>query len=91
MRKYKSTALILEYLVSRAAKQGVSAPAFATNRLPSARKRRAPEDGLKRFKPGRARPTYSMEQDVWDDEGYEEAGDADWEEDEAADDQDSST
>jgi hypothetical protein len=30
VRKYKPTALILEYLVSRAAKQGVAAPPFAT-------------------------------------------------------------
>jgi hypothetical protein len=72
-----------------------SAPAFATNKSPSVRKRKTPEDGLKRgtkrFRAGRARPTYSMEQDVWDDEGYEEAGDADWDEDETADDQGSST
>ena len=67
-RKYKPTALILEYLVSRAAKQGVAAPTFVTNKSPSAKKRRTPEDGLKRgtkrFKAGRSRPTYSMEQDL---------------------------
>ncbi len=95
VRKYKPTALILEYLVSRAAKQGVSAPAFVTNISPSVKKKRTPEDGLKRgakrFKAGRSRPAYSMEQDTWNDEIYEEAGDADWEEDEAADDDGSST
>jgi hypothetical protein len=32
-----------------------------------------------------------MEQDIWDDESYEEVGDADWEEDEAEDDVGSST
>ncbi len=67
VRKYKPTALILEYLVSRAAKQGVSAPAFVTNKSPSVKKRRTPEDAP------------------------EEVGDADWEEDEAADDDGSST
>jgi hypothetical protein len=95
VRKYKPTALILEYLVSRAAKQGVSAPAFVTNKSPFVKKRKTPEDGLKRgakrFKAGRSRPTYSMEQDTWDDESYDEAGDADWEEDEAVDDDGSST
>jgi hypothetical protein len=40
VRKYKHTALILEYLVSRAAKQGVSVPAFDTNKSPSVKKRR---------------------------------------------------
>ena len=94
-RKYKPTALILEYLVSRAAKQGVAAPTFVTNKSPPAKKRGTPDDGLKRgtkrFKAGRSRPTYSMEQDTWDDEGDEEADDADWEEDEAADDESSST
>jgi hypothetical protein len=94
-RKYKPTALILEYLVSRAAKQGVAAPAFVTNKSPSAKKRRAPEDvlkrGTKRFKAGRSRPTYSMDQDTWDDEGHEDANDAGWEEDEGADDEGSST
>ena len=85
----------MEYLVSRAAKQGVSAPAFVTNKSPSVKKRRTPEDemkrGAKRFKAGRSRPTYSMEQDTWDDEGYEEADDTGWEEDEAVDDESSST
>jgi hypothetical protein len=83
VRKYKPTALILEYLVSRAAKQGVSVPAFVANKPPSVKKRRTPEDeptrGVKRFRPGRSRPLYSMDQDTWEDEGYEEDQDANWE------------
>jgi hypothetical protein len=42
--KYKPTALILEYLVSRAAKQGVAVPAFVTDKSPATRKKRAPDD-----------------------------------------------
>jgi hypothetical protein len=38
VRKYKPTALILDYLVSRAAKQGVAAPPFATVKPNSVRK-----------------------------------------------------
>ncbi len=90
VRKYKPTALIMEYLVSRASKQGVSVPAFVTDKSPSTKKKRTPDEGLKRgvkrFKSGRARPMYSMEQDSWEDKDYEEHQDVDWEEDEDADD-----
>jgi hypothetical protein len=80
VRKYKPTALMVEYLVSRAAKQGVSVPTFVTNKSPSIKKRRTLEDGpkrrVKRFKSDRSRPVYSMDQDTWEDEGYEEDQDA---------------
>jgi hypothetical protein len=95
VRKYKPTALILKYLVSRAAKQGVAVPAFVTNKSPSIKKRRTPEDGPKRggkrFMSGRSRSVYSMEQDTWEDEGCEENQDANWEEAEAAEDDGSSS
>jgi hypothetical protein len=95
MRKYKPTALILEYLVSRASKQGVSVPAFGTDKSLSTKKKRTSDEGpkrdMKRFKSGRARPVYSMEQDSWEDDNYEERQDANWEEDEAEDDDGSSS
>jgi hypothetical protein len=95
VRKYKPTALILEYLVSRAATQGVSVPAFIKDKSMSTKMKRTPDEGpkrgVKRFKSGRSRPVYSMEQDSWEEENYEENQDANWEEDEAADDDVSSS
>ncbi len=95
VRKYKPTTLILEYLVSRASKQGVSIPAFVTEKSLSTKKKRTPDEGpkrgVKRFKPDRVRPVYSMDQDSWEDEDYEEHYDANWEENEAADEDGSSS
>ncbi len=74
VRKYKPTALILEYLVSRASKQGSPAPMFATVKPTSGKsKRSAVEDGKrpqKRYQGGRQRQQYTMEQDLWE-EDYE--------------------
>jgi hypothetical protein len=82
VRKYKTTALILEYLVSRASKQGIPAPLFATAKPNTEKaKRGAVEDGKrpqKRFQGGRQRQQYTMEHDLWEEyfEGMKE--DADW-------------
>jgi hypothetical protein len=84
-RKYKLTALILEYLVSRASKQGIPAPTFATVKHTSGKsKRGAVEDGKrpqKRFQGSKPRQQYTMEQDLWEEdfEGMEKG--ADWNED----------
>ncbi len=59
----------MEYLVSRAVKQGIAAPPFATVKPNSGKaKRGAEEDGKrpqKRFQGGRQRQLYTMEQDLW--------------------------
>jgi hypothetical protein len=84
VQKYKPTALILEYLVSRASKQGVSVPAFVTDKSLSTKKRRTPDEGAKRvakrFKSGRTRPVYHVDQDSWEDEYYDGHHEAVWEE-----------
>jgi hypothetical protein len=67
IRRYKPSALILEYLISRAAKQGIPAPSFATAKPNSGKaKRGAVEDGKrpqKKFQGGRQRQQFTMEQD----------------------------
>ncbi len=82
VRKYKPTALILEYLVSRASKQGIAAPPFATAKPNSGKtKRGAVEDGKrpqKRFQGGRQRQQYTMEQDLWEEDSEVMNDEADW-------------
>ncbi len=71
VRKYKPTALILEYLVSRASKQGVAAPPFAAAKPNSGKaKRVSAEDSKrpqKRFQGGRQQQ-YNIEHDFWNDD-----------------------
>ncbi len=72
----------MEYLISRAAKQGVAAPPFATVKLNSGKvKRGAVEDGKrpqKRFQGGRQRQLYTMEQDSWDENSDAMNDELDW-------------
>ena len=62
VRKYKPTALILEYLTSRATRQQVPLPAFVTLKSASVKKKRASDaqvDGHpKRFHKGKRRPLF---------------------------------
>jgi hypothetical protein len=48
VRKYKPTALILEYLVSRATKQGVAAPPITTAKPNSGKAKRSSAEDSKR-------------------------------------------
>jgi hypothetical protein len=82
VRKYKPTALILEYLVSRASKQGIPAPSFATAKPNSGKtKRGSSEDSKrpqKRFQGGGQRQQYNMEHDLWDDDPEIMDEESDW-------------
>ena len=67
-RKYKPTALILEYLTSRATTQQVQLPAFMTAKSTALRKKWI-SDGrgdshTKRFRKGRQRPLLLLDQDA---------------------------
>ncbi len=68
--KYKPSALILEYLASRAAKQQVPLPSLILSKSPMLKKKRSSEETVsrlsKRFNKGKQRPIYHMEQDPWD-------------------------
>ncbi len=86
-RKYKPTALILEYLIARASKQNVPTPSFVTEKSPSATKKRV-SDGtvkrpMKRFNAKRQRPVYHTEHESWEDEEDHLQFEEDWEEDQA--------
>jgi hypothetical protein len=87
VRKYKLTALILEYLTSRAFKQDIPAPSFATVKPASGKSKRSADDGskrpLKRFQGGRQRQQYTMEQDLWNEDDECMQDDADWDKDHA--------
>ncbi len=82
VRKYKPTALILEYLISRASKQGIPAPTFAAAKPNSGRtKRVSAEDSKrpqKRFQGSRQRQQYNMEHDLWGDDPEIMDEEADW-------------
>ncbi len=70
-RKYKPTALILEYLIARASKQNVPVSSFVTEKSPSATKKRV-SDGtvkrpMKRFNAKKKRPLYHTEHESWED------------------------
>jgi hypothetical protein len=68
VRKYKPAALILEYLVSRASKQGIPAPSFTSVKPASGKSKRGADNNgkrpQKRFQGGRQRQQYTMEQDL---------------------------
>jgi hypothetical protein len=84
-RKYKPTALILEYLISRASKQNVPVPSFVTEKSPSSAKKRVSENTtkrpMKRFTTRKQRPVFHTEHESWDDEEDHPQLEEDWEED----------
>ena len=84
-RKYKPTALITEYLISRASKQNVPAPSFVTEKSPSSNKKRSSADitkrPMKRFTPRKQRPVFHTEHESWEDQEDHPQQEEDWEED----------
>jgi hypothetical protein len=76
VRKYKPTALILEYLTSRATRQQVPLPAFMTLKSASVKKKRTSDAQVdshsKRFWKGRQRPLFLLDQDEEDGGDQEE-------------------
>ena len=68
VRKYKPTALILEYLTSRSATQQVPLPAFMLLKSTAVKKKRASDaqadNHTKRFRKGRQRPLFLLDQDA---------------------------
>jgi hypothetical protein len=86
-RKYKPTALILEYLIARASKQNVPVPSFVSEKSPSATKKRVSEGNIKRpmkrFSAKKQRPVYHTEHESWEDDEDHQQLEEDWEEDQA--------
>jgi hypothetical protein len=84
-RKYKPTALILEYLMARASKQNVPVPSFVTEKSPSATKKHVSEGTtkrpMKRFNAKRQRSVFHTEHESWEDEGDHLQLEEDWDED----------
>ena len=72
VRKYKPTAPILEYLTARAARQQVPLPSFMTLKSATEKKKRASgvQEGnhTKRFRNGRKRSLFLLDQDVEEDD-----------------------
>ncbi len=68
VRKYKPTALILEYLTSRAARQQVPLPSFMTLKSATVKNKRASgvqkDNHTKRFRNGRQRSLFLLDQDA---------------------------
>ncbi len=68
VRKYKPTALILEYLTSRSATQQVPLPAFMLLKSAAVKKKRASDaqvdNHTKRFRKGRQRSLFLLDQDA---------------------------
>jgi hypothetical protein len=79
-RKYKPTALILEYPTSRASKQNVPVPSFINEK----------SSVCKRFNPMKQRPLYNTEQESWEAEDGNQQLEEDWQEEYAEDDASSS-
>ncbi len=86
-RKYKPTALILEYLIARASKQSVPVSSFVTEKSPSATKKRVSEGTtkrpMKRFNAKRQRPVFHTEHESWEDDEDHLQLEEDWEEDQS--------
>ena len=80
-RKYKPTALILEYLTSRSVTQQVPLPAFMSSKSTVLRKKRTSDghtDGhTKRFHKGRKRPLFLLDQDAEEGDDQDEQQDED--------------
>ncbi len=89
VRKYKPTALILilVYLTSRATRQQVPLPSFITSKPVAMKKKRSSDDAAsrhtKRFRKGKQRPIYLLDQESEEDAENDQQ-DADWEEDQDA-------
>jgi hypothetical protein len=68
VRKYKPTALILEYLTSRSATQQVPLPSLMLSKYTAVKKRRASDAQVdkhtKRFRKGRLGSTFLLDQDA---------------------------
>ncbi len=67
VRKYKPTALILEYLTSRSTTQQVPLPAFMMAKSAVKKKRASDAQAVnhtKRFRKGRQRPLFLLDQDA---------------------------
>ncbi len=84
VRKYKPTALILEYLTSRAARQQVPLPSFIMTLKPATvKKKRASgaqvDNHTKRFRKGRQRSLFLLDQDAEEDDEQDELQDDDGE------------
>jgi hypothetical protein len=84
-RKCKPTALIMEYLISRASKQNVPVPSFVTEKSPPVTKKRGSEGTIKRpmkrFNARKPRPVFHTEHDSWEDNEDHPQLEEDWEED----------
>ncbi len=72
VRKYKPTALILEYLTARAARQQVPLPSFMALKSATVKKKRASgaqvDNHTKRFRKGRQRSLLLLDQDAEEDD-----------------------
>ncbi len=83
VRKYKPTALILEYLTSRAARQQVPLPSFMTLKSATVKKKRESgaqvDNHIKRFRKGRQRPLFLLDQDAEEDDEQNDLQDDDGE------------
>ncbi len=83
VRKYKPTALILEYLTSRATRQQVPLPSFMTLKSVTVKKKRASDaqvdNHTKRFRKGRQRPLFLLDQDAEEDDEQDDLQDDDGE------------
>jgi hypothetical protein len=86
-RKYKPTALILEYLTARAGKQNAPVPSFVNEKSSSTIKKRVSDGNLKqsmkRFSATKQRPVYHTEQEPWEADEDHQQLEEDWEEDHA--------
>jgi hypothetical protein len=79
VRKYKPTALILEYLTSRATRQQVPLPSFMTLKSTTVKKKRASDaqvdNHAKRFRKGRQRSLFLLDQDAEEEDDQEDLQD----------------
>jgi hypothetical protein len=84
-RKYKPTALILEYLTGRAGKQNVPIPSFVNEKSSSTVKKRVSDGNfkwfMKHFSAKKLRPVYHTEQELWEADKDHQQLEQDWEED----------
>ena len=81
VRKYKPTALILEYLTSRSEMQQVPLPAFMLLKSTAVKKKRASDaqadNHTKRFRKGRQRPLFLVDQDAEENDEQDDQQDED--------------
>ncbi len=79
VRKYKPTALILEYLTSRAARQQVPLPSFMTLKSATVKKKRTSgaqvDSHTKCFRKGRQRSLFLLDQDAEEDDEQDDLQD----------------